>query len=438
MTDLHVHNPSGATAQVAAVFQPVGGNQPYRTSLDVAPGATVNLQDAVQELFGLGNAIGSIVLQTDSNGEDTLRVNARIFVGGENGTKGMAITSSPTASSAAASSTFVTGLVATGAFRSNLGAINTTDSLQIFKIVLWSPSGSVLYVSPAIRLSPGVPMQWSTLTLFPRANGAGLLAEFRPEEQTKAPLAYGTLVDNASGDSTFHPAMAPVAKLYLPAIGHISGVGGVFLTDISISNTTNLAVDVQATFLEHDDSNANPATVALTLDPHETLRVADALGSLFGVTNSYGALRLQTSDGSSSLVSTARIYTNALTSGGTVGQQINAITDQDLRTAGSLLGLQQNAAFRSNVAFFNPNDFARSVTLVLQDANGRTLANRTLSIPPSSYVQRSLPILFPGTAFPRDAIMTVSFQTLSATGVFAFASVIDNNTDDPSFFPSVP
>jgi hypothetical protein len=252
-----------------------------------------------------------------------------------------------------------------------------------------------------------------------------------------APFAYGTLVDNASGDSTFHPAMAPLSTLYLPAIGNVTGASGVFLTDLSITNASNSAVTTQATFIDHDGSNASPMSVSLTLDAHQTLRMADALGTLFGVTQGYGALQLATLDGSAALVATARVYTPSLTTSGTVGQQINAISTQDLRVWGSLLGLEQDAAFRSNVAFLNPGASSVAVTLELRDATGILLASRTLDLPASRYLQRSLPALFSGVPFPSDAAVTLSFKT-SAEPIFAFASVIDNHTGDPSFFPSVP
>lgn len=349
---------------------------------------------------------------------------------------GLAVTSSQISASSESSSAFVAGLTATSSFRSNLGAINTTGLPQTFKIVLRAQSGSVLYVSPAIRLDPGVPLQWATTSLFPGASGLGLLAEFRPEEGATVPLAYGTLVDNASGDSTFHPAMTPLSTLYLPAIGNITGASGIFLTDLSLSNTSNATVVTRATFIDHDGSSASTAPVSLTLDAHQTLRMSDALGTLFGVTQGYGALQLTTLDGSSSLVATARVYTPSLTTNGTVGQQINAITTQDLRVRGSLLGLEQNAAFRSNVAFLNPGASVVPVTLELRDETGNVLTSRTLDLPPSRYLQRSLLSLFAGVSFPSDSAVTLSFQT--STPIFAFASVIDNQTGDPSFFPSVP
>ncbi len=277
----------------------------------------------------------------------------------------------------------------------------------------------MLYTSPAIPLGPGLALQWLTRSLFSRANGTGLLAEFQPQDDTTAPFAYGILVDDASGDSTFRPAMAPLSTLYLPAIGNVPGASGGFLTDLSISNASDSTVTARATFLDHDGSSSSPTPASLTLDPHKTLRMTDALRTLFGMTQGYGALQLETLDGSSSLVATARAYTPSLTTGGTMGQQINAITSQDLRSWGSLLGLEQDEAFGSNVAFLNPGASSVSVTLELRDSTGSLLASQTLDLPPAGYLQRSLPALFSGVPFPSDAAMTLSFRT-SAEAIFAF------------------
>ena len=437
VTDLHIYNPSDRSAQARLLFQPMGGDRPYRVNLQIPPRQTVNSRDAVQELIGLDAAIGSLVVQTDAAGQETLRVNARIYAGREGGTMGLAETGSLISKPPASGSAFVAGLAATSSFRSNLGAMNTTDRLQVFTIVLRSQDGSLIDVSPTIRLGPGVPLQWAAGSLFPVVSGGGLLAEFRPEEGTTPPLAYGTLVDNSSGDSTFHPAMAPLSLLYLPAIGNVAGASGVFLTELSISNTSDATVTARATFLDHDGATTSAPSVSLTLDAHETLRMSDALRDLFGLTQSYGALQLKTLDGSSALVATARVYTPSLTTSGTVGQQINAITTRDLRLEGSLLGLEQDDRFRSNVAFLNPGASSALVTLELRDGAGNLLASRTLDIPPSRYLQRSLTALFPTVAFPSGAALTLSFRT-SPEPIFAFASVIDNGTGDPSFFPSVP
>jgi len=437
LTDLHIYNPSSATAHAGLLFQPIGADQTYRVSLEIAPGQTVNSRDSVQELLGLGSAVGSLRIQSDANGEEALRVNARVFAVPDAGTMGMAVTSAPISNSPASSSTFVTGLAETEAFHSSLGAVNTTDHPQIFKIVLRSPTGSVLYTSPAITIDPGLPMQWLTRSLFSRANGTGLLAEFQPQGGTTAPFAYGILVDNASGDSTFQPAMAPLSTLYLPAIGNVPGASGVFLTDLSISNTSDSTVTARATFLDHDGSSASPTPASLTLDPHETLRMTDALRTLFGLTQGYGALHLEALDGSSSLLATGRAYTPSPTTGGTMGQQINAVTARDLRAWGSLLGLEQDDASGTNVAFLNPGASGVSVTLELRDSTGSLLASQTLDLPPAGYLQRSLPALFSGVAFPSDAAMTLSFRT-SAGAIFAFASIIDKGTGDPTFFSSVP
>src|SRR4029077_4239090 len=110
-------------------------------------------------------------------------------------------------------------------------------------------------------------------TLFPKAAGQPLTAEFRPTATSTAPLGYTMVVDNLSGDPTYSPSPEPVSLTYLPAVARILGAGGsLWLTDVTVANPGDVPASVAVTFLEHDrDNTVTPPVKNLTLAGHQTI-----------------------------------------------------------------------------------------------------------------------------------------------------------------------
>jgi hypothetical protein len=333
-------------------------------------------------------------------------------------------------------SRFVTGLVRTRSFRTNLGAVNDSGEFQSFQVVLLGRDGTVLGESSPIGLAPGRQTQLSLSELFPTASGKGLTAEIRPIAGSRAPFAYAVVVDNLSGDPTFYPAAVPAPALYLPAVARITGYDSAFFSsEVSIANAGSETASIQVRFLEHDRDNSEVRSVIRTIAPHETLQVDDVLGSLFQVSETYGALAVESSD-FANLVVSERISTSAANGVGTVGQQVDAIPDEGFFSRGSILGLRQDSAFRSNVGVFNPEPFWTTVELTLRRADGSPIGQSHVAVGPLGYVQRSLAILFPGVEIPGGESLTLSVQS-SDVDVFAFAAVIDNVSQNPTFSPGL-
>jgi hypothetical protein len=153
------------------------------------------------------------------------------------------------------------------------------------------------------------------------------------------------------------------------------------------------------------------------------------------VSETYGALAVESSD-FANLVVSERISTSAANGVGTVGQQVDAIPDEGFFSRGSILGLRQDSAFRSNVGVFNPEPFWTTVELTLRRADGSPIGQSHVAVGPLGYVQRSLAILFPGVEIPGGESLTLSVQS-SDVDVFAFAAVIDNVSQNPTFSPGL-
>jgi PKD repeat protein len=430
LTDVQIEGP--ATAWLS--FEPREGDAPEPVAIDLGSRETRNVSDAVLELFGLSNSLGA--LRLDWTGTPlSLRMTSRTYTRNGVGTLGQAAPAFGDADNPFASR-FVTGLARTESFRSNVGAVNDSQEFESFQVVLIGRDGQVLGESPAIGLGPRRQTQLSIADLFPAAGGNGLTAEIRPIAGSRAPFAYAAVVDNFSGDPTFYPAAPAARALYLPAVARISGFNDAFFSSaVSIANTASETTWVQVSFLEHDRDNMQARSVVFTLAPHETLQVDDVLGSLFHVSETYGALAVESSD-FAKLVVSARIFTASPNGAGTVGQQVDAIPDEGFFSRGSILGLRQDSAFRSNVGLFNPEPFWTTVALTLRRSDGSPIGEAHIAVPPLGYVQRNLAVLFPEAELPDGESLTLSIQS-SDVDVFAFAAVIDNVSQDPTFSPGL-
>jgi len=136
---------------------------------------------------------------------------------------------------------------------------------------------------------------------------------------------------------------------------------------------------------------------------------------------------------------TTRTY-NLVSSGascypnGTQGQAYPVVASGDGPGAGQsayLAGLIENAAYRCNIGVVNTGTQSATVLVELFDGAGSKLADYPVALAAGQWVQPTQPFLNVAgqTAMDRGyAKITVQ----SGSGVFAFASVIDNITNDPT------
>ena len=369
VTDLHIENPTGAAGAATLSFLPSGSASSSQVSLNLSAGQTLNYYDVVGVRFGIPNAVGALRLENSGSSSVPFRMTSRTYARVGGGTFGQAVSAVDWEETT--DHRFVTGLVATSEYRTNLGAVNVSPYTQRFDITLYAPNGYVLGVSPTLELTPGHQMQWSLAGLFPAANGKGLTAAFRPAFGSTTPTAYGAVVDNQSGDPTYYAAIRPTSTVYLPGVAHVTGLGlTTFTSDVSFANPTDQPATVTVTFLERlRDNTTGVPSVTFTLAPRSTRQVDDALPDLFGFTESYGALKVESPAGSGILVA-ERIQTASLTGAGTVGQQVDPVSPSQLMTHGSVLGLRHDNDFRSNVGLFNPNPYPVNVELRAEKRSG--------------------------------------------------------------------
>lgn len=429
VTDLAIQNPGSAFAVGSLSFTPVGGTT-ATVPIVVAPYETRSLPDVVGIQFGIFDGVGSLRLDSAL----PLRMTSRNYQRSFNGSFGQAVAGF-TRAETVVSARSLTGLARTDSYRTNLGAVNDSGSLESFRITLWSNDGSSFGSTPVFDLGPGAQMQWSLSTLFPNAVGTGLTAQFEGVSGAAAPFGYASVADNLSGDPTYYASREPAAVLSLPISARVTGSNGKkFLSEISMANVTDVPITVTVRFLEHDRDNTGAGRVAsVPIAARQTRHTDDALRELFAVDETFGALEFGSSVAGSLLVS-ERIYTDSSTTAGTVGQQIDPVDGGALLTYGSLLGIQQNVEFRSNLGFFNPQDTPAEVTLTLRRDSGSSVGKVSLTVPPRSYLQRNVTVLFPNVGFSSSLSWSVAME--SSVEIFACSVMVDNISEDSTYLPA--
>ena len=230
------------------------------------------------------------------------------------------------------------------------------------------------------------------------------------------------------------------AALALPAFAHdvwlpIVGTVNNFRTDARVLNPGAADIEVSAYFLPTDVTNnverIFSPPVRFTV-PKRSMRVFDdVVTSLFNATGLGAVLFTSSAPFSAS----SRIY--AIVDNGTLGQFSPGSNPGLALPRGAIFQLKSSSAFRTNIGAANIANATTTVTWTLYDRNNVAVTTATMTLAAYEVVRpTNIRSIFPdaGSADLSDA--WVSFTATNP--VFAYGSVVDNGTTDPTFIPAVP
>ena len=218
-----------------------------------------------------------------------------------------------------------------------------------------------------------------------------------------------------------------------PGVASAQGNGDAFfVTDVRLYNPDpETTITVHLSFLDRDADNSGANEMSVDIQPRRGVAFNDVLSTFFGLSSAVGAVRMRSD---ASFVATSRTY-NVGGENGTFGQFIPGLDPASALDQGILLQVVNDPAasgFRANVGFVNPGLETVIVTVRVFDADtGELLGERNRTLPPRTFSQINNVFTFVGETnrFTLDA--TVEF-TANAP-VLAYASVLDNTSDDPIF-----
>jgi hypothetical protein len=233
-------------------------------------------------------------------------------------------------------------------------------------------------------------------------NGVALRAEVTVVGNARV-LAYGSVVDNRSGDGVFVPA-ARVRSGFFPAIHSAGANGTLWRTDLWLSNTGSTSEPVVL------------SVASTTVPPRGAVVIRDVLG------NRDGPPLMVLGATTTSVLMTSRTYN--VGSNGTFGQFVPPSTVAIRRgdAPATLIGIESSTAFRTNIGLMAL--VPATVRLIAYDAAGREVWRS--DVPAESLIQLPLPAALPTGR--------VTAEVIAGSGaVIPYASIVDNVSGDPIY-----
>ncbi|MCL4806856.1 MAG: hypothetical protein KJ062_03525 [Thermoanaerobaculia bacterium] len=339
------------------------------------------------------------------------------------------------------------GVFAVGAYVEAEGTSNPDGSLAAVKVELRRavpPAGaaptSFRGAVEVLASTPGWIGDWRVTGRTVAVTGTTLI------DQERGTVALGALVEvhgTSRADGTvladrieveWGPASsgAQLANTWiLPSSARKRGRDDAFYTtNVTISNTGAAAAQVTLRFLGHERDGRTGPEKSFSLAAGATVTFTDVLSSAFGLADDYGAI-LVSANVATLVVESA---TSTPGGGGEFGQGLGASGRNDLigdDHARSLVGVRDDARARTNLVLTNAVEKAIDVDLNLFREDGAVLGSLRVRLEPLGMRQVNGVSRAVGAAGDAAGARLV-LSTPTPGGAFAaYASVIDNGTDDP-------
>ena len=430
-TEMSLFNAGSEAATGQYVFIPGSGAAILQRSFYLAPRQSLTYGNALQEIFGVTSGAGAIAIEATAAGSaPDLRVTSRTYTTGTIGTYGQAV---PDVVTTIGQTLYVPGIVSTSDFRTNVGLVNRSAGDVSVALTLLDQDGQML--SATTIVVPANNFQQASLpSFFPMMTSRSDegLALRVVASVPDAVSAYASIVDNRTQDPVYVQGV-PIpseSRAVVPAVGRSEGANNTFWrSDVTLLNPTPAWMTVSLRYLPSGGDNRNAIGRSMQLAPHQSVTVRDVVGS-FSVPAGSGALEVVSNSGTAPVV-TSRTYTPAST-GGTYGQSIDPVSTwaRDIYVP----GLRSDLSFRSNVGFVNGGDTTIGVVVSALASNGTTVGTGFVTLPPRGQAQTSVAALFPGVDVASLGNFTLQAHTDGEATLFAYGSIVDNNSGDPVFY----
>ncbi|MGV8042572.1 MAG: hypothetical protein AB2L07_21825 [Thermoanaerobaculaceae bacterium] len=332
---------------------------------------------------------------------------------------------------------WLTQLSENTAYRTNITLANTGTVQAAVTVDLYDGAG-IKVGSYQVTLGPGEYKQ-ENRPFFNKAGQSNLDRAYARVLVTSGGgvIAVASVVDNRTNDPTTLPALRTASSRSWVQVGsHAPGANqSQWRTDLGVLNTSTLPASVQVRFHKAGGVKSNTITVA----PGQQAILVDVVDEI----PESGSAGLEVQSDRPVFVS-SRTY-NQVAGGatcypnGTFGQGYDAyLTTRTLGPGATayLTQLQENAAYRTNIALTNTGTTPAVVAVTLMSGAGVPLNTYLVNLNSGEYKQENRPFFNKAGQSNLAAGYAVVVVT-SGSGIVASASVVDNLTNDPTTMPAI-
>ena len=318
------------------------------------------------------------------------------------------------------------------AYRTNLGLNNLSGGSATATVSLVGSAGNILGTQT-------YPLPVKGLTQIANVNrelgsagagGALIVSANQPVS------GFASIIDNVSQDASIEVAnRGGETQLLIPSVTNV----GAFRSNLVIKNLANFAASVDLTARDSNGS-VTARRSALSIPAGGSFSSDDVM-SFLGVSSRFGPLELQSTNGAA-IVANSRVYSNSPT-GGTNGGFLEGQSTGQASTTLFEPFVIDTAEFRTNLGLNNQGNAPARVTVMFIDKLGTLQASGTTVVAARGMTQinailRKLlnnaskldlaVVPDPGTPVNQEGYL----QIIASQPLLAWASQIDNRTNDPS------
>ncbi|HYK00641.1 MAG TPA: hypothetical protein VE974_02725 [Thermoanaerobaculia bacterium] len=309
------------------------------------------------------------------------------------------------------------------------------------------PGGQTLH---AVAHTAGLPPGTSTgsVEIATTTTSSGAVTALATSRPVKLPVS----LHNIPGVVTAPKNTPPPDALTIPAVASVKNVIVRYDSDISVTNTSAQVMEYEIDFVPTGPAGMSEGQkTKVSIESGATMAMNDIVATWFGGRSSTGTLEIRPLTETDTSMSSAPVgglanrttFASSRTfsttaAGGTYGQYIPAVPYANFVSIGQTLSLQhiaQSDEYRTNLGLVEGSGEKVSLEVRIFDAAGTKRASFNVDLNGGERAQ--LDALLAGRGVPLDDGRIEVEVTSGAGKVTAYASVVDNSTNDPQLVPPV-
>lgn len=400
-------------------------------NVTIPPFGLVEWADAAVDLFGLGGKTSGVV-DIEANG--SVLVAARTFNSSPAGTFGQSLPGATLSESLSYGEYGnINPVRQTQHFRTNIGVINTGTINCSVILYFVNAGGYIIGDVLGLNLAPG---EWKQVNEALNAAGLseadGAYAVLEVRTPGGRVWAYGTVIDNLSGDPTALQMTVEEQSgdsAHYAVIARTTGAANsVWQSSMSVCNTSPNPATATLTYQYRSDASV---VRNVTIPPFGLVEWADAAVDLFGLGGkTSGVVRIQVN---APIQTAVRTFNSS--PAGTFGQSLPGASQARSMTYGQygiITPIRRTPNFRTNIGIINTGAASGSARVYFVRQDGYIVGQElNVNLAPGEWKQINDTLDAAGIS-ELDGAYTVIELREPGTSIWAYGTVIDNLSGDPT------